>query len=569
MKIFAYLKSQNKIVKFAMQSLPADDFWNHVFEKYYGKSWQRDDSFHSIRTSIYSKSKLHVSRHCIATIICLPIIGAFIFGLIPIASDIWYAIYVFTYKCISCAIGILSVEACLPMVIETNRIKYGLIPFLVLSTTIILTSIALSLNAPKDEITFAAINYVGTWIIYLSYLVAIIIKQNKSQINNKQNINNLNRIHSVSIDYDDDGKINNCNENCNNMEQLDGIWSLVIYTLITHSLSVTAYLFCQYTTSLWTDNNGYDILIYIQFEIVINVLKVVTKFFARWIDSHELKLAFDSTNIDSSDDDNVNDTYDNNNNNNNNYDDISRDGAIYVLMSGDLAKDAVISRIYNATWITPISVEILVELEFVAFYFLFYRNLFFRLTTYITFILMQLLHILIDAIYYPFRMTHFYYQISCECQTIYINFLKSFNCYACNKLVEMIEDNSSYQQLCARVSLDYTIRYIGSIESAISFTIISLWLRYGYVNKYYHSVDQINGKFFESVTFTLIAGFVEFCIFNAFNVILIQWTRISINFQLSFKHLINNNNKYWIIFVCGLTHITTDIMFFLAVLEAA
>ena len=184
-----------------MPSLPTNDFWNHVFENYYGNSWQNRDSIQTIRSSINSKSRLDVSRHCVETIICLPIFGALIFGLIPVArSDIWYIVYVTTYKFFSSSIEILFIDACLPMVIGNNRIKYCLIPSLVVMSSVISTSVVVSLNAPRDEITFSLINLLGSWVIYSSYIVAILVAKCKKTFFNKNTNNNDDRKNAKSVE---------------------------------------------------------------------------------------------------------------------------------------------------------------------------------------------------------------------------------------------------------------------------------------------------------------------------------------------------------------------------------
>lgn len=285
-------------------------------------------------------------------------------------------------------------------------------------------------------------------------------------------------------------------------------WQMIFAILCTGGISA-AYYWTQWLTWQWkrrsdtdsNDNNqgvwseiSYILLLYPSFWIVIKSIKFITTRFARFADSNKT--------------------------------------SVYSL------------ELISAFFCT-------------CFYYVFYRNLFLHISSYEYFILVKVLHIFLELMSYPLRMSKWYFHKTEKWQN-QIKDSKSCWLTCFQPIIWVLYDPSAYHIWCVRICIDYTLTLIVSMGSAISYIVGVLWLKYGY-NQYFYDIQDIEMKQFErALIFTAIGICVELIVYYIIEKLMKYQYQIDV-----IKHwrvLIQHRPGYIWYFIFMLQHVQTDVM---------
>eukprot|EP00762_Andalucia_godoyi_P005629 ANDGO_00534.mRNA.1 hypothetical protein len=189
------------------------------------------------------------------------------------------------------------------------------------------------------------------------------------------------------------------------------------------------------------------------------------------------------------------------------------------------------------------------EIVGLAFYLLFYRNLFGSLVDVETFVFIQIGHVVLEMLMYPFRMTRLYFRFS----EVFLEWVQGF-CTGANQGTFEKLSSKEYQWM---VVVEYCCRLVITFESLIAYISTFAFIRYGYNSKHFAFFSAIDGREYQLLLLFCIAALIVECI--AASVVLISMSRLS-GFPVTrpLKEFASSRQLYWFM-ICATAHITTDI----------
>eukprot|EP01083_Nonionella_stella_P126133 381643_1 len=518
-----------------MPCLPVSEFWQRSFFKYYELEWIDSNSYHT------SKSHSLLVTYNIPLIVIVSLILYGFVLVIPLSThltcDLYslsqpitlypplYVVYEVLYTWLSypCTVQILSIA--LPTTLQSKLCRYGLLPIpIFVAVTILYIS-----YSPMSHINNSYIRTVGPfmqhWYLATVFLSTVCIQSMCKHLKRRHEHKRAPTMTLSSTDvYSVTGTKDHCsalaspitlayelqtnliehNEHVATSDAMKPITDCVHHPLrqalfaILTTVGLTAvYYWCQFLTwkwkthnnttrHLWDDlKNGSIMFYYPVFWIVINVLRFLTTRCARYCDSNKY---------------------------------------------------------------SKYSLELIMAFFFTCFYYVFYRNLFLHMGSYGYFALVKLMHVGLELLSYPVRMSRLYYTITDRLQ----------NEYKEQQLMRVLYDPSSYRIWCIRICLDYSISLTVSVGSGMCYLVGVTWLRYGY-NAYFYDLQNISDEqFTKTLVFTAISIGIELIVY-----VLIEYVmryKYQMDVMKHWKALIRHRSGYIWYFIFMLQHVNTDVM---------
>jgi hypothetical protein len=193
------------------------------------------------------------------------------------------------------------------------------------------------------------------------------------------------------------------------------------------------------------------------------------------------------------------------------------------------------------------------EIIGLAFYLLFYRNLFGTLVDVSAFVYIQVSHVVLEALMYPFRMTNLYFRFS---QAFLTWVLKPFSKKGAHGADSTLQQMSP-KEFQWMVVVEYICRLLITVESLIAYLVTFSFIRYGYNSDHYLFFSSIDSDDYRQViVFCLVALVIEL---SCAAFILVIMSRLA-DFRISrpLKEYASSSQMYWFM-IWTVSHITTDI----------
>lgn len=196
---------------------------------------------------------------------------------------------------------------------------------------------------------------------------------------------------------------------------------------------------------------------------------------------------------------------------------------------------------------TVVSLEWTAAMLLSFFHAIFYRALFQRLEGWAQFSALAALHVGLTVVFYPVRMTRWYFKLSSRVQQRVRGV----------PLLRLAYDPSNPAQWNTRMSLDYMVRLVSAVGASLNFVVVSAVLHYGYNRRYFafEGAAESDAAFRAVLLYLGVACIVELLC----GVLVYVPSRRLVRGGVAtpFVLLLWREPRYARFAVCGLAHVTT------------